>query len=271
VTRFTYLLATCFIFCCTLAPALARTPTYPCRIINEYPHNPETYTQGLFFHEGKMYESSGGFGESYLAMIEPESGRTLRLYPLEGKYFAEGISRRGDALYMLTWLSGTGFIHSLETLERIGTFEYRQSWEKTEGWGLTSDGTQFIMSTGKPRLRFHTHADFKHQAVMTVLDNGEPVRLLNELEYVGGTLLANVWKKDVIAVIALETGNVQAWIDLSPLRERLGSQAGVANGIAYDEHSGRLFVTGKHWDKLFEITMDAVLWRQPVTPPAASN
>lgn len=269
--RFACCITICLIICGIHTPAAAQIPTYPCRIISEFPHNPETYTQGLLFHDGKIFESSGGFGESYLAMIEPESGRTLRLYPLEGKYFAEGIARLGNVLYMLTWLSGTGFIHSLDTLERIDTFEYRQSHEKTEGWGLTSDGSQFIMSTGKAQLRFHSHSEFAHQAVRTVTENGEPVRLINELEYVGGKLLANIWKKDLIAVIAPDTGEVEAWIELSPLRERLGSQAGVANGIAYDEETGRLFVTGKHWDKLFEITVDAVLWRQPVMPPVRNE
>lgn len=245
--------------------ASAKAPTYQCRIVAEYPHDPASSTQGLFFHNGRLYESSGGFGESFLAVTDVESGRRLRSFPIEGKYFAEGITPYGNTLYLLTWLSGTGFIHSLETIERLSTFAYRKSGDDTEGWGLTYGNNRFIMSTGQDSLQFHRPSDFILTTTVRVRDGNKPVRLLNELEYVGGMVLANVWKSDTICVITPETGVVQAWIDLAPLRRKLARSSGVANGIAYDMTTGRLYVTGKNWDKLFCIEIDEILWRQPVS------
>jgi glutamine cyclotransferase len=257
------------------SPALAQTDAsvLPCRIRAEYPHDPATSTQGLYFADGLLYESSGGFGESYLTVSEPETGRRLRTWPLEGKFFAEGIAPYDGRLFMLTWLSGTGFIHAQDSLELLTTFAYRMNGEDTEGWGLAFDGERFILSSGTALLRFHRPDDFARTGTLLVHDGETPVRMLNELESVGGTLLANVWKKDRIAVINPHTGLVEAWIDLAPLRQRLAPESGVANGIAYDAATGRLFVTGKHWNKLFVIDVDAVLWRRPVTTdgPAAAQ
>ncbi|QGY38868.1 glutaminyl-peptide cyclotransferase [Pseudodesulfovibrio cashew] len=246
-------------------PKAAAAPTYPCRVAAEFPHNPESYTQGLFVHDGKLYESSGGFGESYLAVADIESGDYLLRMPVPRKYFAEGIAPYRDRLFLLTWLSGTGFLHSLGDLELLTSFAYRPAGDTTEGWGLTFDGQWFISSSGKDSLRFHDPEDFAMIGGIKVRDGREPVRLLNELEYVGGMVLANIWKRDRIAVIDPESGKVRAWIDLSPLRKRIAPASGVANGIAYEKETGRLFVTGKHWDKLFEITVDEVLWRRPVS------
>jgi glutamine cyclotransferase len=238
---------------------------HPCRVLAEYPHDPATSTQGLFFSDGLLYESSGGFGESYLTVTEPATGRSLRSQPIEGKFFAEGLTIHDGRLFMLTWLSGTGFIHSPQSLELLTSFAYRAEGEQTEGWGLTFDGARFILSCGTAVLRFHRPEDFARTGSLLVHDGETPVRLLNELEAVGGVILANVWKSDRIAVINPGTGRVVAWIDLSPLRKRIAPESGVANGIAYDAATGRLFVTGKHWDKLFVIDVDAVLWRRPVT------
>ncbi|WP_319471639.1 glutaminyl-peptide cyclotransferase [uncultured Pseudodesulfovibrio sp.] len=240
-------------------------PTYPCRIHAEFPHDTDVSTQGLFYLNGHLYESSGGFGKSFLVMSEPDTGRHVRSVQIDRKRFAEGITLYKNKIFMLTWLSGTGYIHSLDTLELLTSFAYRLDSEKTEGWGLIYDGSRFILSSGSNRLRFYRPEDFARIGSVTVHDGGKPIRLLNELEYVGGMVLANIWKTDRIAVIDPNSGTVKAWIDLSPLRERISPEAGVANGIAYDEKSGRLFVTGKHWDKLFVVTVDEVLWRQPVS------
>lgn len=249
-----------------LLPAIvfAQAPTYQCRIAAEYPHDVKTSTQGLFFHNGQLYESSGGFGASFLAMVDLTTGRHIRTQPISGKYFAEGIAPHGNQLYMLTWLSGTGFTHDLETLAPVDSFAYRIENDTTEGWGLASDNTRFILSAGTARLYFHRSEDFARVGSILVRDGATPVRLLNELEYVGGMILANIWKSDTIAVIAPDSGKVIAWLDLAPLRQRLAAQCGVANGIAYDKDTGRLYATGKHWNKLFEIKIDEVLWRQPV-------
>jgi glutamine cyclotransferase len=247
------------------APALAGATTLPCRVTAEYPHDPGTSTQGLIFNQGLLIESSGGFGESYLTVSEPETGRRLRTRTIEGRYFAEGIALHENKLHMLTWLSGTGFIFDPVSLETLASFAYRADGESTEGWGLAFDGQRFILSAGNDMLRFHRPGDFARTGTLAVRDEDAPVRLLNELEWVGGMILANVWKSDRIAVIDPETGQVAAWIDLSPLRQRIAPESGTANGIAYDAATGRLFVTGKHWDKLFVIEVDTALWRMPVS------
>lgn len=253
------------LFCCLLTGrAFAAPPVYPCRIIATHPHDPDSFTQGLFYHKGALYESSGLFGESYLAITEIATGEHLRTLRLPGEYFAEGITIVGDELFMLTWLSGTGFVHDSATLEVLGSFSYRKPGTKTEGWGITFGNNRFITSCGKDRLEFHRIEDFMLLDSVNVHDGDRPIRLLNELEFVGGKVLANIWKSDRIAVINPASGNVTAWIDLASLRPLLAQSAGTANGIAYDNDEGRLFVTGKNWDKLFEITVDTMLWRHPV-------
>lgn len=252
-----------------LAPAVragADAAIVSCRVMAEYPHDPETSTQGLFFSDGLLYESSGGFGQSYLTVSEPETGRRLRTQPIEGRYFAEGVTIHDRKLFMLTWLSGTGFVFDPQSLELLTVFASRSDGETTEGWGLTFDGDRFILSAGTDVLRFHRASDFARTGTLAVRDGDTPVRLLNELEFVGGMILANVWKSDKVAVIAPETGLVVAWMDLTPLRERIAPESGVANGIAYDTQTGRLFVTGKCWDKLFVVEVDTLLWRRPVNP-----
>lgn len=252
-----------------LAPAVragADAATVPCRVVAEYPHDPGTSTQGLYFSDGLLYESSGGFGQSYLTVSEPKTGRRLRTQPIEGRYFAEGVTIRDRKLFMLTWLSGTGFVFDPQSLELLTVFASRADGETTEGWGLTFDGDRFILSAGTDTLRFHRASDFARTGTLAVRDGDIPVRLLNELEFVGGMILANVWKSDKIAVIDPENGQVTAWMDLTPLRERIAPESGTANGIAYDPQTGRLFVTGKCWDKLFVVEVDTLLWRRPVSP-----
>jgi len=258
----TLLLAALFLGLSTAVQAGA--PTYVCHIQAEYPHNPDTSTQGLFFLDGILYESSGGFGDSFLAQVDIPTGRHLRKLVLESRYFAEGITPLDDKLYLLTWLSGTGFTHSLETLERLSEFSYQPHGDSSEGWGLAYINPHFIRTSGQSTLHVHSQDDFSLLQTIPVHDTGKPARLLNELEYVGGMLLANVWKKDRIAVIDPQSGEVRAWIDLTPLRKRINKASGVSNGIAYDRDSGRLYVTGKKWDKLFEISIDEVIWQQPV-------
>jgi len=222
-------------------------------MINEFPHNPATSTQGLFFHEGTLYESSGGYGRSFLVKVETTTGRHLRTVTLKNKYFAEGMAPSGDSFRLLTWRSGTGFIYGLDDLKLRTSFAYREQSETTEGWGLAFDGTSFILSSGTDSLRFHTSEDFSLIKTVQVTDNGKPVRLLNELEYVNGLLYANIWKSDIMVIIDPKSGQVRGRIDLSPLRKQLSKDSGVANGIAFDTQTGRLYVTGKHWNKLFEI------------------
>lgn len=238
--------------------ACAETPVLQPRILAEYPHDTGTSTQGLFFYDGLFYESSGGYEESFIAIVQPDTGLHLAVEPIPGPYFAEGIAPHRNTLYLLTWKSGVGFVHDLETLAFLSRFPHNKN-NPTEGWGLATDGTRFIRSSGSSRLTFHNPDDFALISSLQVTDDGTPVRLLNELEVVENTILANIWKSDRIAVINPESGEVIAWIDLSTLRERIDPDSRTANGIAYDPTTGRIFVTGKHWDKLFVIEVDGLL------------
>ncbi len=243
--------------------AMAQAPVYPCRVKAEYPHDPDTFTQGLFFLDGNLFESSGGFGKSFLAVVELTTGKRLRTRAIDAKHFAEGIAPYQNTLFLLTWRSGIGFIHSLTDLTPLDSFAYRVPDEHTEGWGLTFDGSRFILSSGADNLHFHQPEDFSPTGAVQVHDGNTPVRQLNELECMEDLVLANIWKQDRIAVIDPADGSVTAWIDLSPLRKRIAPQSGVANGIAYNNATGRLFVTGKNWDKLFEIEVDPA-WQKPL-------
>lgn len=238
------------------AAAGAVSPTYDCYVVGDYSHNVETSTQGLFFHNGELYESSGGYGKSYVARVDLDTGRVLEKKTLPEKYFAEGIAPYGNAFLMLTWKSGKGFVYRLGSLEKTGEFAYRPKQAANEGWGLTFNGDRFIMSDGTARLHQHDTKQFTRLGSITVKDGDKPITRLNELEFVNGYILANVWKSDRIAVIDATTARVRAWIDLAPLRERLFSGAGVANGIAYNHETGELYVTGKNWNRLFAIEVD---------------
>jgi glutamine cyclotransferase len=235
------------------APAAARAPIIRCKVIAAYPHDPGTSTQGLFFENGVFYESSGGYGRSFLAIVEPVTGRHLKTVEVAPDLFAEGIAPRGETLRMLTWKSGIGMVYTLKELRPVHPFVYRGMADSTEGWGLVFDGTRYVMSTGKSRLQWRDAKTFAKTGELPVTDDGQPVRMLNELEFVGKWLYANIWKADIVAIIDPGDGTVRAWLDLSPLRGRLGRDCGVANGIAYDAAGKRLYVTGKHWDRLFEI------------------
>lgn len=254
-----------FIFTLLLLTALpcaarAGAPVYVCKIAAEYPHSPETFTQGLFIYQGKLYESSGRYGKSFIAQVDLKTGRHIRKLPIPRRYFAEGMAPYGTSLYLLTWKSGTGFVHSLDTLERQDSFDYRPYGSTSQGWGLTHDGTHFIRSSGEATLSVHDSKDFTLLRTIPVRDAGKPIPMLNELEYVNGMVFANIWKQDRIAIIDPTIGEVHAWLALCPLRDHITPNSGRANGIAYDEQNKKLYVTGKNWNKLFEITIDPNWW-----------
>lgn len=247
------LLALALLF--TVSSAQAQAPVIPCTVIRELPHDTVVSTQGFFFHDDKFYESSGGYKESFLTIVGAHTYRRTITVDLPRKLFAEGIAPHGDTLRLVTWRSGVGITYSLTDLRQTGHFRYRNDKEPTEGWGLTHDGMSFILSTGTDILRYHRTDDFALEKTLEVTESGKSVRLLNELEFVEGMIYANIWKCDLIKIIDPATGNVAASIDLTPLRELITPESGVANGIAYDKQTGRLFVTGKHWDKMFEIAV----------------
>lgn len=231
------------------APAMADTGW---RIVKTYPHDPAAFTQGLIYRDGALYESTGENGESQIREVRLEDGKVLRAVDLPYRFFGEGMTDWGDELISLTWRHEEGFRWKRATFEQLGDFAY-----SGEGWGLTQDGKRLIMSDGTADLRFLDPATLAETGRITVRWKGRPVRLLNELEYVKGEVLANVWMTSRIARIDPTTGNVIDWIDLSPIANRLGltNPDAVLNGIAYDAKHDRLFVTGKLWPTLYEIRL----------------
>lgn len=237
---------------CGLKGGDDNVPRYGFEVVHTWPHDAEAFTQGLVFVDGKLLESTGQHGRSSLRSVEFETGKVLKQVNVPDQYFAEGITLLKGKIYQLTWQDQLGFIYDAQSFEKVGQFAYT-----SEGWGLTNDGDSMILSDGSSRIRFLDPGDFHVRKTIVVLDRGNPVKEINELEYVDGEIYANIWHQDAIARISPETGHVVGWIDLKgllPLGEVHGHEA-VLNGIAYDQTGHRLFVTGKLWPKLFEIRL----------------
>jgi glutaminyl-peptide cyclotransferase len=229
-------------------PRSATVDSY--RVVHAFTHDDHAYTQGLIFHNGYLYESTGLYGRSSLRKVKLETGEVMKQRSVAPAYFAEGLTEWRGELLQLTWRSEIAFAYDLATFNLRGTSAY-----PGEGWGLTHDGTSLILSDGSATLRFLDPSTFREPRRLVATDGGMPVKELNELEYVQGEVFANVWHSNRIARIAPTTGRVSGWIDLTGLLSgpfRLDPEA-VLNGIAYDEAGKRLFVTGKLWPKLFEI------------------
>jgi glutamine cyclotransferase len=224
-------------------------------IINTYPHDTGAYTEGLQYVDGVLYESTGWFGQFSIRKVALESGEILQRFDradLPPEYFGEGITLLGDELYQVTWQAREGFVYARDSFAVLKTFNY-----DSEGWGLTHDGQRLIMSDGTATLHFIDPETLTETGRVEVRDQNGPVEKLNELEYIHGSIYANVWQTDRIARIDPQTGAVTAWIDLSGLGDpsfRVNPDA-VLNGIAYDAQNDRLFVAGKLWPSLFEITL----------------
>jgi glutaminyl-peptide cyclotransferase len=228
-------------------------PVYGYRIVNTYPHDPRAYTQGLIYRDGFLYESTGLNGRSTLRKVQLETGEVLQQERVDQNYFAEGLADWNGRLIQLTWQSSVGFVYDLSSFRLQSTFRY-----SGEGWGLTHDQSRLILSDGTDTLRFLDPVTFMERGRLAVRDGNAPVELLNELEYVRGEIYANVWHTNRIARISPVSGRVVGWIDLTGLLSKvyqLDAEA-VLNGIAYDAERNRLFVTGKLWPKLFEITLE---------------
>lgn len=231
------------------AAALARgDDTYA--VVHSYPHDSHAFTQGLIFLDGHLYESTGLKGQPSLREVELETGKILEFKTVPDKYFAEGLTNWGSTLIQLTWQSHIAFVYDRASFRELRTFSY-----PGEGWGLTEDGKDLILSDGTATLRFLDPATFREVRRVTVRSDGKPVEKLNELEYVHGEIYANIWYADRIARVSPATGKVLGFIDLSGLAAESGRSGtdAVLNGIAYDAEHDRLFVTGKLWPKLFEI------------------
>jgi glutamine cyclotransferase len=227
-------------------------PVFGYRIVRSYPHDANAFTQGLQYQDGFLYEGTGLNGRSSIRKVKLETGEVLQKHDVSSLHFGEGITIWKSDLIQLTWQSEIAFVYDKTTFQPRRTFTY-----VGEGWGLTHDGVNLIMSDGTNRLRLLDPATFVERRRLHVIDGGFPVRSLNELEYVKGEILANVWMTDHVVRIAKD-GQALGWIDLSGLlsaseRQGVTLAGGVLNGIAYDAVKDRLFVTGKLWPKLFEI------------------
>lgn len=212
------------------------------------PHDPKAFTQGLVIHQGQLYESTGQEG-SWIGVVDVNTGRAEKLVVLDNKYFGEGIVILNKRIYQLTWRSKIGFIYSLNPFGKIGDFSY-----EGEGWGLTTDGEDLIMSNGSSTLTFLDSATLKVKRTVPVTFRGNPVENLNELEYAEGLVYANVWQTDLIARIDPATGDVKGFLNLSALSKQaraVNPQAEVLNGIAWHPSTKTMLVTGKLWPYIF--------------------
>ena len=221
------------------------------KIVAEYPHQPDAFTQGLYFWKGDLIESTGQYAKSTVRRTAIDSGDIIELRDVPPEFFAEGITRWKDKLILLTWKSGIGFILDIDTFSLHDTFGY-----VGQGWGLTNNDTHLIQSDGTHILRFLDPETFKITETLNVKMNGRPLQNINELEWIKGEIWANVWRSDIIARIDPETGNVVGVIDLAslfPRNTRINPDDDVLNGIAFDPDTDRIFVTGKNWPSIFEI------------------
>lgn len=236
-----------------LAAGQVKAPKhYSFKVVHTFPHDPGAFTQGLLYHQGHLYESTGGWGTSSIRRIELDTGKVLHKRDLPRNFFGEGLALWEDRLIQLTWRSGTGFVYDLQTFEQLGTFHY-----PGQGWGLTEDEHGLIMSDGTSQLRRLDPQTYEEVSRVVVFEQGRPLTGLNELEYINGEVWANVFPTKRVVRIDPQSGMVTAWLDLTGIlgmRQRVSPEA-VANGIAWDEHGQRIFVTGKLWPVLFEIAV----------------
>jgi len=230
----------------------AEAPASQYQVVATYPHDPDAFLQGLVWHDNGFYESTGLYGQSTLRRVEFPSGSVTRQVSLTRQYFGEGLAMVGDRLVQLTWTTRRGFVYDRSTFGVLGEFSY-----DTEGWGLTFDGTSLILSDGSDVLTFLDPDSYLPTRTLNVTHDGRPVRELNELEWIRGEVWANVWQTDQIVRIDPTTGQVTDILHLAgllPASARTGRED-VLNGIAFDAETGRIFVGGKLWPLLFEISV----------------
>lgn len=225
---------------------------YGYEIVNEYPHDPEAFTQGFEYYNGVLYESTGQYGKSSLRKVELETGKVLKKIDIDKKYFAEGMTILNGKIYQLTWRKNKGFIYDLETFKLLKTFKYQQS---KEGWGLTNNGKQLIKTDGTDKMWFLNPETLKEDRFIETYTDKRKAEKLNELEYIKGEVYANIWQQNSILIVNPKDGAIDGIINLKGLQEKAGQSGedNVLNGIAYDKENDRLFVTGKNWNKVFEI------------------
>ena len=237
----------------TLLPAAASAalPTYDFKVVRSYPHDTQAFTEGLLYRDGALYESTGLNGKSSIRKVDLATGKVLQSKDIPPQYFGEGLTAWGDTLVGLTWQTQTGFVFDLKTFELKSQFAY-----PGEGWGLTHNGKELIMSDGSSTLRFLDPKTFLEVRRIKVTADGIAVDQLNELEVVEGEIYANIWHTNTIARIDPASGKITGWIDFGKLYPQAGkglNGENVMNGIAYDAEKKRLYVTGKLWPNIYEV------------------
>lgn len=232
----------------------AKIPQYSFHIISTYPHDRRSFTEGLLLNNSYLYEGTGLYGQSKIRKVEMTTRKVVQEYSLSSHYFGEGITILGNQLYQLTYREHTGFVYDKNTFVLQKTFKY-----STEGWGLTSDDKQLIMSNGSATISFIDPISLQKTRSIVVTVQDQKINSINELEYVAGKIYANVWPGSIILIISPENGKVEGWFDIQTLRPTSGCGSSktdcVANGIAYDEQNHNVIVTGKNWPYLYIIQL----------------
>ena len=247
-TLLLYVVAMCLMLCSCSGSEVKR---YKLEVVAEYPHDVTSYTQGLFFNEGRLYESTGLNGKSTFRAVDLQTGKALKRFDFDKKYFVEGSVMFDGNLYIMTWENRVIFIYDAETLEYKSTHRYAR-----QGWGITTDGNQLIASDGTANL-FFMDGDLKLDRKVQVKMGDRPVKWLNELEYIDGSVWANVYTSDEIVMINPRTGKVEGVIDCSGLlpRKLRTDTTDVLNGIAFNPQDGKIYLTGKNWPRLYEVRL----------------
>jgi glutamine cyclotransferase len=244
------LVAGLVLFAASLPASILAAQVSSYKVVAEFPHSTDSYTEGFFYLDGLFYEGIGLKGSSAILVTEPETGKVVQRRDLSPQFFGEGVVDWDHEIYEWTWQSHIGFVYDRFSLRPLRQFTYTG-----EGWGMTRSSTEIISSDGSATLRFRDPKTFKEVRHVLVKDGKDAVEQLNELEYVKGEIYANVWHSDRIARISPRDGHVIGWIDLTglmPASRRVNEEA-VLNGIAYDAQHDRLFVTGKQWPTVFQI------------------
>ncbi|GAB1473383.1 glutaminyl-peptide cyclotransferase [Bacteroidota bacterium] len=229
-----------------------KAKSYTAKVLETLPHSTDAYTQGLFFHKGRLYESSGQYGASYFREVDLKKGSTIRSFNLQSKYFGEGAVVFGERLYLLTWEQKEVLVYDINTFKQLGTL-----YNPKEGWGLTTDGTNLIATDGSGYIYFHDPETFRQISKIEVKLNGKSVSYLNELEYIKGEIWANVYQEDIILIINPKNGVVRATIDCKKLLHHSlrTARTDVLNGIAYNPVTNSVYLTGKYWPKMYRIAL----------------
>lgn len=229
---------------------------YTYEILNEYPHDPNAYTQGLEFHNDTLYEGTGKRGRSFLRKVDFKTGKVLEQIDLDEHFFGEGITVLNNKIYQLTWQSKTGFIYDLNTFKKTGAFTYGQS---KEGWGLCNDGKNIYKSDGSEKIWILDPETLEEKGHIETVTNKSIFNMANELEYVEGKIYANVYQKESMMIIDAQSGAIEGVINFGGLKSKIHKNANwdelnfVLNGVAYHPERKTFFVTGKDWDKMFEV------------------